>query len=76
MEFALLLRVVTLSVAKFPLSMWEAKVLHTIWNGEVLQTDAEVVLFLGHQKGLTNQVGQRGGMGSLWVAKDYSHAIG
>jgi hypothetical protein len=31
MEFALLLRVVTLSVAKFPLSMCAAKVLSTIW---------------------------------------------
>ncbi len=35
-----------------------------------------VVLFLGHQQGLTNQVGQRGGMVSPWVAKDYLHAIG
>ncbi len=31
MEFALLLRVVTLSVAKSPLSMCAAKVLPTIW---------------------------------------------
>jgi hypothetical protein len=31
MEFTLLLRVVTLSVAKFPLSMWVARVLPTIW---------------------------------------------
>ncbi len=31
MEFASLLRVVTLLVAKFPLSMWAARVLPTIW---------------------------------------------
>jgi hypothetical protein len=35
-----------------------------------------VVLFLGHQQGLMNQVGQRGRTGSPWVAKDYFHAIG
>ncbi len=45
-------------------------------DGEVLQMDAEVVLFLGHQQDLTNQVGQRSGTGSPWVAKDYFHAIG
>ncbi len=45
-------------------------------DGEVLGPDAEVVLFLGHQQGLTNQVGQRGGTGNPWVAKDYFHAIG
>ncbi len=45
-------------------------------DGEVLQPDAKVVLFLGHQQGLTNQVSQRGGVGSLWVAKDYFHAVG
>jgi hypothetical protein len=74
MEFASLLRVVTQLVAKFPLSMWAAKVLPTIWM-ERYFNQMLMVLFLGHQQGLTNQVGQRGGTGSPWVAKDYFHAV-
>ncbi len=35
-----------------------------------------MVLFHGHQQSLRNQVGQRGGTGSPWVAKDYFHAVG
>ncbi len=35
-----------------------------------------MVLFLGHQQGLTNQVSQTGRIGNPWVAKDYFHAVG